>query len=88
MGPPVSLVSSIITRAPSVVKKSLAWGKGQLPNLDPKDLLPISIEVTKGAIVIGNDASPSLLVAEFQSSEGTYGIVPVNHSHLTRSASG
>ena len=39
--------------------------------------MPISIEVTKAAIVIGNDATPSLLIAEFERSEGTYGIVPV-----------
>ena len=77
MGPPVSLVSSIITWTPGVVKKSLAWGRGQLPNLDPKELLPISIDVTKAAIVIGNAATPTLLVTEFQRSEGTYGVVSV-----------
>ncbi|KAJ3553006.1 hypothetical protein NM688_g3848 [Phlebia brevispora] len=81
VGPPVSLVSSIITRAPSVVKKSIAWGKGQLPTLDPKELLPIGIEVDKAAIMIGNAATPTLLVAEFQRSEGTYGVVPARSKH-------
>jgi hypothetical protein len=53
----------------------LIWLKRQLPNLDPKDLLPIGIEATKGAIVCGNGSTPSLLVAEFSQAEGTFGIV-------------
>ena len=77
MGPPISLVSSVMSWTPSVVKRSIAWSRGQLPNFDPKDLLPVSLEVSKGAILIGNAAAPTLLVAEFQRSEGTYGIVAV-----------
>ena len=77
MGPPVSLVSSIITWTPGVVKKSLAWSRGQLPNFDFQDLLPIGLEVAKGAIIIGNSSTPSLLVAEFDRSKGVYGIVAV-----------
>jgi hypothetical protein len=53
----------------------LIWFKRQLPSLDPKDLLPIGIEATKGAIVCGNGSTPSLLVAEFSKAEGTFGIV-------------
>jgi hypothetical protein len=71
------LVSSIYSRTPQIFKR---WGAGihnQLPNLDPKDLLPIGIEVTKGAILVGNASTPELLVAEFRSTRGTYGIVPV-----------
>lgn len=46
--------------------------------MDPKDLLPISLEVVKGAFIIGNESTPTLLVAEYRRSEGTYGIVPVS----------
>lgn len=42
-------------------------------------MLPISIEVSKGAFIIGNHSTPTLLTAEFLRSEGTYGIVPVSH---------
>jgi hypothetical protein len=51
--------------------------KQQLPSLDPKDLLPLGVEIKKGAIVVGNQYTPTLLVIDFKSTEGTYGIVPV-----------
>jgi hypothetical protein len=51
--------------------------KHQLPNLDPMDLLPVGIEVTKGAITCGNSSTPNLLVAEFQKTRGTFGVVEV-----------
>ena len=62
---------------PRFLSNSFAWIRSQLPSLDPKDLLPLGIEVEKGAIVIGNESTPSLLVAEFARSEGTYGVVSV-----------
>jgi hypothetical protein len=62
---------------PAAVRKALAWVKRQLPNLDPKDLLPLGIEVIKGAIICGNSSTPNLLVAEAQRTEGTFGIVEV-----------
>ncbi len=52
-----------------------------MPNLDPKDLLPISFEITKGAVTIGNASTPNLLVAEFRRAEGTYGIVEARSKH-------
>ncbi|CDO69204.1 hypothetical protein BN946_scf185042.g106 [Trametes cinnabarina] len=75
LGPPVSLVSSIYKHTPTFVKRGASWVQSQLPNLDPKDLLPISLEIVKGAITIGNASTPNLLAAEFQRAEGTYGIV-------------
>ncbi|KAI0358672.1 hypothetical protein OH77DRAFT_1587674 [Trametes cingulata] len=81
LGPPVSLVSSIYKRTPTFVKRGVGWAQQQLPNLDPKDLLPISIEVVKGAITIGNASTPNLLAAEFQRGEGTYGIVEARSKH-------
>ena len=78
LGPPVSLISSLYSRTPRVFRKWSAAVKRQLPNLDPKDLLPIGIEVAKGAIIVGNRSTPELLVAEFRNTRGTYGIVPVS----------
>ena len=75
LGPPVSLVSSIYKRTPTFVKRGVGWLQQQLPYLDPKDLLPISLEIIKGAVTIGNASTPNLLAAEFQRAEGTYGIV-------------
>ncbi|GLB37483.1 putative fermentation associated protein [Lyophyllum shimeji] len=71
--PPSSFKDSL--RIPHGVWRAIAWIKRQLPNLDPKDLLPLGIEVTKGAIICGNHSTQNLLVAEFHSSEGTFGIV-------------
>jgi hypothetical protein len=71
---PPSLVAAAI-KSPSFIQTAFTWLKRQLPNLDPKDLLPIGIEATKGAIVCGNGSTPNLLVAEFSQAEGTFGIV-------------
>ena len=75
--PPSSFISSLRERTPAFVKSGWAWLVAQLPNLDPKDLLPLSIEVNTAAITIGNTSTPTLLVAEFQKADGTYGVVPV-----------
>lgn len=53
-----------------------------MPSLDPKDLLPLGIEVSKGVVVVGNESTPTLLRADFKSAEGTYGVVPVCLSPL------
>lgn len=65
-------------RIPITVQNAFGWLKKQLPNLDPKDLLPLGIEVTTGAIVLGNPSTPSLLVAEFHTATGTFGVVAVS----------
>lgn len=62
-------------KPPRFLLRSYAWAKKQLPSLDPKDLLPIGLEATKGAIICGNASSPSLLVSEFERADGTFGIV-------------
>jgi len=48
-----------------------------MPSFDSKDLLPIGIRIQKGAIILGNPSTPTLLVSEFQNAIGTYGVVPV-----------
>lgn len=64
-------------RLPVVFQRAWHWVRRQLPTLDPKDLLPLGIEVTKGAIICGNPSTPNLLVAEFGRTEGMFGIVQV-----------
>ncbi|KAH9930383.1 hypothetical protein B0H21DRAFT_878964 [Amylocystis lapponica] len=75
LGPRISLLSSMYRMTPSFFKRMLAAIKLQLPNFDPKNLLPVSIEATKAAIICGNASTQSLLVADFSKAEGTYGIV-------------
>ncbi|KAF9268932.1 hypothetical protein L218DRAFT_892586 [Marasmius fiardii PR-910] len=74
VAPPSFLANSFRSHAPKFISRFSAWFKQQLPTLDPKDLLPLAIEVTKGAIICGNSSTPSLLVVEFQRAVGTFGI--------------
>ncbi|KAF6761220.1 hypothetical protein DFP72DRAFT_34729 [Ephemerocybe angulata] len=62
-------------RVPAMIQNAVGWLGKQLPNLDPKDLLPLGIEVTTGAIILGNPSTPSLMVAEFHTAHGTFGVV-------------
>ncbi|KAI0093075.1 hypothetical protein BDY19DRAFT_882324 [Irpex rosettiformis] len=81
LGPPVSLISSMYSRTPKFMKGWIVALGQQMPSLDPKDLLPLGIEVRKGAIVVGNESTPTLLCADFKGAEGTYGIVPSRSQH-------
>lgn len=74
--------ASLLAGAPSVLRNALEWLRSQLPRIEFKDLLPISMEVEKGAIICGNASTPNLLVAEYKKAEGTYGVVPVNLQFL------
>jgi len=62
---------------PETLTNAVAWFKSQLPTLDPKDLLPLGIDIQTGAIILGNPSTPNLLVAEFRNGIGTFGIVSV-----------
>ncbi|KAH9485425.1 Protein CSF1 [Psilocybe cubensis] len=77
--PPSAFRSSIYV--PKSIQQTLKWLRSQLPTLDPKDLLPFGIEIRTGAIVLGNPSTPHLLVSEFQSASGTFGIVPSRSKH-------
>ena len=72
--PPASLTN---IKAPPIIYAALNWIKCQMPYIDSKDLLPISIVAFKCAIVCGNASTPTLMVAECHSANGTFGIVPV-----------
>lgn len=67
---------------PHGIQRIVTWIKRQLPSLDPKDLLPVGMEITKGAITCGNNSTPNLLIAEFQRSEGTFGLVEVGSTFM------
>ncbi len=62
---------------PKFLQRVVAWFRRQLPDLDLKSLLPISFDATKGAILLGNHTTENLLLAQFTSASGTYGIVQV-----------
>ncbi|EJD02702.1 uncharacterized protein FOMMEDRAFT_146573 [Fomitiporia mediterranea MF3/22] len=62
-------------KLPSFVGKLSSWIRTQLPDLDPKNLLPLSFSVDKGAITMGNHTTENLLLGQFASAAGTYGIV-------------
>lgn len=79
-GPSLALASSLYLKTPSHLKRFVSWVRLQLPNFDPKNLLPMGLEVSKGAIICGNASTPNLLIAEFSEAQGTYGIVQVSLS--------
>ncbi|KAG2364907.1 hypothetical protein BDR07DRAFT_1557955 [Suillus spraguei] len=70
--PPPALAN---IKAPPVIHAALAWIRRQMPYLDPNDILPIALELSKVAITCGNPSTPSLLVTECHRAEGTFGIV-------------
>ncbi|KAI0051792.1 hypothetical protein FA95DRAFT_1675579 [Auriscalpium vulgare] len=63
-------------KTPDFLATFLRKMKEQLPNYDPKSLLPASFECLKGAIICGNHSTPSLLIAEFSRAESIFGTVP------------
>lgn len=67
---------------PAVITRAVEYFRRQLPTLDPKDLLPLGINVQTGAIILGNPSTPNLLVAEFHSALGTYSTSPVCDSRV------
>lgn len=67
-----------VLHMPSFVIRGLAWLKTQMPSFDPKNFLPFGIEIQTAAVILGNSATPNLLLAEFRNAFGTYGVVPVS----------
>jgi hypothetical protein len=66
---------------PKFLRNFFQWLRGQLPDLDVKNLLPFSFEGLNGGIVCGNMATSNILVAEFSRADGIFGTVPVRHCH-------
>ncbi|KAI6157760.1 hypothetical protein BKA82DRAFT_130576 [Pisolithus tinctorius] len=71
---PPAVFSNI--KAPPIIHAALNWVKRQMPYVDPKALLPVSIEAFKFSITCGNPSTPSLMIAECHRTNGTFGIVP------------
>ena len=67
---------------PKFLRNFAQWLRGQLPDIDAKNLLPISFECFNGGIVCGNMATSDILVAEFNHADGIFGTVPVRHDQL------
>jgi hypothetical protein len=74
---PLSRTRSTLAYITSPVKRARSWLSAHLPKMTDHDLLPIGFEIVTGAIVLGNDSTPSVLIASFESAKGTYGIAPV-----------
>lgn len=70
-------LSKRTSRVPATIQQAFTWFKEQLPVLDPKELLPLGIQVSKGAIICGNSSTPNLVVAEFNVCQGTFGVTKV-----------
>ncbi|KZT51915.1 hypothetical protein CALCODRAFT_521058 [Calocera cornea HHB12733] len=47
-----------------------------VPPLSLRDLLPIDIHILTGAVTMGNDATPYLLIGSFRSGRGMWGVGP------------
>ncbi|KAH8118988.1 hypothetical protein DFH11DRAFT_1696800 [Phellopilus nigrolimitatus] len=60
---------------PSLFNSLADWMKRQLPDLNPRNLLPLSLDVVKGAITMGNHTTENLFMVEFAQAMGTYGNV-------------
>jgi protein CSF1 len=76
------------TVSPSVLQVVSRWfaivnavGVGlvaQIPSFEWGNLLPIGIAIIRGAIVIGNDSTPTILIGDFKLASVTVGTSPVN----------
>jgi hypothetical protein len=75
--PPSSAAPTSVRRR-SIVQRALDRVRRQLPTLDAKDLLPLSIAITKAIIICGNASTPNLLVIDSKAADGVIGIVPVS----------
>jgi hypothetical protein len=60
------------------LKPFAKWIYRQLPALDLKETLPIGFEVIRGAITLGNDSTPNVLIGNFKRATGTFGLQPVS----------
>lgn len=48
-----------------------------MPEIDFNEILPVGLIIGKGALVIGNDSTPSILIMDLASGSGTYGVSQV-----------
>ena len=62
----------------NLLKQFARWIYRQLPDLDYKEALPIGFEIIRGAITLGNDSTPNILIGNFKKATGTFGLQPVS----------
>lgn len=62
--------------------KIWSWLLKISPSFDFNDLLPISLEGKRGAIVLGNASTPTIFTIKFGTGSGTYNIGPVGFQWL------
>ncbi|CAE7120149.1 unnamed protein product [Rhizoctonia solani] len=46
----------------------------RMPEIDFNEILPVGLEIRKGALVIGNDSTPSILIMDINRGSGSYGV--------------
>lgn len=55
---------------PTKLREALGGKSEKLPWQWQRDVFPFGIDVSHGAVVIGNDATPTVTIAEFGTAEG------------------
>lgn len=55
---------------PTKLREALGDKDEKLPWLWQRDVFPFGIDVSHGAVVVGNDATPTVTIAEFGTAEG------------------
>lgn len=55
---------------PTKLREALGGKDEKLPWQWQRDVFPFGIDVFHGAVVIGNDATPTVTIAEFGTAEG------------------
>ena len=63
LSPPVPAV-------PPKLREALGGKSEKMPWQWQRDVFPFGIDVSHGAVVIGNDATPTVTIAEFGTAEG------------------
>ncbi|CAE6438798.1 unnamed protein product [Rhizoctonia solani] len=46
----------------------------RMPEIDFNEILPVGLEIRKGALVVGNDSTPSILIMDITKGNGSYGV--------------
>jgi hypothetical protein len=49
----------------------------RMPEIDFNEILPVGLVIGKGALTVGNDSSPSILIMELAGGSGIYGVSQV-----------
>lgn len=55
---------------PNKLREALGGKDEKLPWQWQRDVFPFGIDISHGAVVIGNDATPTVTIAEFGTAEG------------------